>query len=185
MSKVTFSSLKLKANEEVNTFKIGNSTIEVKKYLPTEDKINLVQIALQQANQTDGLYNEVALDAYFNFYIVLYYTNITFTDLQKKEAYKTYDILVENGIIDLVLSTMDKDEYEDLYDFLEITKKNELTYKTTAAYVFSNSLSTIPEVMSAAVEQFNSITPENYQAVQNFITAANGDRTLANQPVEK
>ena len=34
MAKVTFASLKLKRNDEVNIFTLGDKEIEVKKYLP-------------------------------------------------------------------------------------------------------------------------------------------------------
>ena len=77
-TKPTFASLKLTLNKEVNEVVFQEKTIEVKKYLPIEDKIDLVQIALQMSEE-DGIYNEALLDMYFNLYLVFLYTNIQFT----------------------------------------------------------------------------------------------------------
>ena len=83
MAKVSYANLKLKTNTEVNTFEFQGQTIEVLKYLPIEDKYDLVMIALQKAEQ-DGIYNPILLDMYFHLYLIYMYTNISFTE---KQAY--------------------------------------------------------------------------------------------------
>lgn len=185
MSKPTFASLKLKQNTDVNTFKIGDTEVEVLKYLPVSDKIDLVQISLQQSLE-DGVYNEIKLNTYFYLYIVYFYTNINFTDKQKEDPFKLYDILAGNGIIDLVLDAMDKEEYKDLYDFLIQSKKNELEYKTTTAYLISNLITNLPQQMSQVSEIIDNFNPEKYKAVQDFARAANGGRDIVtNLPVKE
>ena len=77
MAKQSFASMKLKINDKVNEFDFNGFKIEVQQYLPIEDKIDLVQIALQMSEE-DGIYNEALLDMYFNLYIVFLYTNISF-----------------------------------------------------------------------------------------------------------
>ena len=51
MAKVSYANLKLKVNTEVNTFDFEDSQIEVLKYLPIEDKYDLVMITLQKAKE--------------------------------------------------------------------------------------------------------------------------------------
>ena len=64
MSKVSYANLKLKVDTSVDTFDFNNQTIEVLKYLPIEDKYDLIMITLQKAEE-DGIYNDIKLDMYF------------------------------------------------------------------------------------------------------------------------
>ena len=49
MAKVSYANLKLKVNEEIKTFNFHEQNIEVKQYLPINDKYDLVMITLQKA----------------------------------------------------------------------------------------------------------------------------------------
>ena len=97
MSKITYTSLKLKPKEEVKTFDFNGVTIEVKQYLPIDEKYDLISVALQKAKE-DNIYNELKLDMYFDLYLVYLYTNVTFTDKQKEDEAKLYDALQSNGM---------------------------------------------------------------------------------------
>ena len=66
MAKVTFGSLKLKKTEEVNKISIADKEIEVKTYLPIEDKYDLIQATLQQSVEGIG-FNEILIE--MNFYL--------------------------------------------------------------------------------------------------------------------
>ena len=55
MAKVSYANLKLKTDTSFNTFDFQGQTIEVLKYLPIEDKYDLVMITLQNAEE-DGIY---------------------------------------------------------------------------------------------------------------------------------
>ncbi|MBQ1716746.1 MAG: hypothetical protein II025_02495, partial [Ruminococcus sp.] len=66
---------------------IENSNIEVLKYLPIEDKYNLINITLQNARE-GSIYNSLLLDVYFHLYIVIMYSNITFTEKQKENQHE-------------------------------------------------------------------------------------------------
>jgi hypothetical protein len=108
MAKVTYSSLKLKIKEE--TKKIENTDIEVLQYLPIEDKLDLIEVTLQKARE-DRLYNPMKVDMFFHLNIIYLYTNITFTEKQREDEYKLYDILQTNGIIDHLINAMNENEY--------------------------------------------------------------------------
>ena len=91
MAKVTFGSLKLKKTEEVNKISIADKEIEVKTYLPIEDKYDLIQATLLEAAEGIG-FNEVLLELNLNLNIIYLYTNLTFTDLQRQHKFKLYDV---------------------------------------------------------------------------------------------
>ena len=80
-NKVSYANLKLKVDTSVDTFDFNNQTIEVLKYLPIEDKYDLIMITLQKAEE-DGIYNDIKLDMYFHLNLVYMYTNLSFTETQ-------------------------------------------------------------------------------------------------------
>ena len=174
MPKVSFTNLKLKVNSEVNTFQFGeNKTkIEVLKYLPIEDKNDLIHIALQNAEE-DGIYNDILLEMYFNLYIIYFYTNINFTDKQKEDPAKLYDQMQSNGLITSVIEAMDNDEYANLLTSLEVIRDANLTYKNTAGAVLQAIIQDLPRNAAAAAEIVNNWDPSKFQEVQQMIQMAN------------
>ena len=177
MNKVTYASLKLKINNEVKTFKYGDNTIEVLQYLPIEDKYSLINIALQSAKE-GNIYNQVKLEAYFSLYVVMMYTNITFTDKQREDLLKLYDCLESNGIINSVVENMADGEYDLLYQYLTDTMEDSLKYNNTIAGVINNLIESLPaqaEEMQKIVDNFDK---EKFQNVLNFAKAANGGREI-------
>ena len=96
MAKVSYANLKLKVDQHTETFDFGGQSIEVKQYLPIEDKYDLIMIALQKAEE-DGVYNPVKVQLYFELYTVYMYSNISFTDKQKENETKLYDTLASNA----------------------------------------------------------------------------------------
>ena len=174
MAKVSFTNLKLKVNTEVNTFQFGeNKTkIEVLKYLPIEDKNDLIHIALQNAEE-DGIYNDILLEMYFNLYIIYFYTNINFTDKQKEDPAKLYDQMQSNGLITSVIEAMDNDEYANLLTSLEVIRDANLTYKNTAGAVLQSVIQDLPRNAAAAAQIVNNWDPERFKEVQRLAQLAN------------
>ena len=174
MAKVSFTNLKLKVNTEVNTFQFGeNKTkIEVLKYLPIEDKNDLIHIALQNAEE-DGIYNDILLEMYFNLYIIYFYTNINFTDKQKEDPAKLYDQMQSNGLITSVIEAMDNDEYANLLTSLEVIRDANLTYKNTAGAVLQSVIQDLPRNAAAAAQIINNLNPEQFQEVRRLAQLAN------------
>lgn len=177
MAKTTFASLKLALDKEVNEFEFNDHKIEVKKYLPIEDKIDLVQITLQRSEE-DGIYNEALLDMYFNLYIVFLYTNISFTDKQKEDLAKLYDLMQCNGLIPKVIANMEESEYSMLLDYMEKIREDRLKYKQTAAAVLQSIIGDLPANAEAAAQIVDNFNPEQYQNVVDFARAANGGRDI-------
>ena len=177
MSKVTYASLKLKTKEDIKTFDFNGNVIEVKQYLPIDEKYDLISIALQKAKE-DAIYNELKLDMYFNLYLVYLYTNLTFTDKQKEDEAKLYDALQSNGFIDKMMEVFNDDEYNDLINYIETQKELEMTYSTTAAGIIYNLIKELPEQADHLKEIIDGFDPEKYQAVIDFANAANGGRAI-------
>ena len=118
MAKVSFTSLKLKVKDDIKTFSIEDKEIEVKQYLPIDEKFSIIMTSLQDSYQ-NGIFNELILEVCFNLNIIFYYTNINFTEKQKEDSLKLYDILESNGVVEQIIAAIPNEEYNELYDNLE------------------------------------------------------------------
>lgn len=151
--------------------------INVKEYLPISDKNDLIQIALQKAEE-DGLYNEILLDVYFHLNIVYLYTDIEFSAEDREDEMQLYDMLETNGIITEVLAHMGEGEYENLRELLVTMRDLHMKYSNSAAAVLQRIITDLPKNAAAAQQIVNNFNPEQYQAVVDFATAANGGRNI-------
>lgn len=164
MAKVTYASLKLKTNEAVETIEFQDSKIEVLQYLPIELKNELVQIALQNADEGD-LYNPLILDMYLHLYMVYLYTNITFTEKQKEDEVKLYNTLQSNGLIDMVLEKIPEDEYNLILTYSERIIKDRTKYKTSTAGIIKNVIDSLPAQMERAANIANTLDLSQFEKI--------------------
>ena len=173
-----YSDLKLKIKTETSIVKINDNTeIEVLQYLPIEDKIDLIQIALQKSLE-NGIYNEIKLDMYFNLYIVYMYSNLEFTDEEKEDEFKLYNELQSNDIIVHVIAGMEDGEYDCLLDYLKSIQEANEVYRTSVAALLQSVIQDLPKNAAAAAEIVDSFDPKKYQNVVDFAKAANGQRNI-------
>lgn len=115
MAKVPFTKLKCKINTNEIPVQIGEETIAVKQYLPIQDKLELIGKVVMAAHQQDENYsNPVKAGVYRDLEVIFAYTNISFTDKQKEDLPKLYDILYSSGIIDEVLKNIPENEYTEI-----------------------------------------------------------------------
>ena len=110
MAKTTYASMKMKVQTNPKEIDFNGNKIEVLQYLPIEDKYDLVMVTLQKSLE-DGVYNPIKKDMYFHLYLVYMYTDITFTDKQKEDESKLYDVLESNGLITEVIKNIPEDGY--------------------------------------------------------------------------
>lgn len=177
MAKVSFSSLKLKANTEVKTIDYNNITIEVSQYLSVNDKYDLINVVLQNSLE-EGIYNSMRMDMYFHLYLVFMYTNLTFTEKQKEDASKLYDLLKGNGLMDTIISAIPELEYETLYTYLEDMEKRFTKYRGTFTSFLQSVIADLPTQAEAAAQIVNDFDPEKFKNVIDFAKAANGGRNI-------
>ena len=78
MAKVAFSKLALKKQDKVNTIKIGNFDIEVKQYLPVNDKLELISNVINFAHDENNFSNPVKVSIFTCLEIIFAY-NPAFT----------------------------------------------------------------------------------------------------------
>lgn len=177
MAKVSYANLKLKLNQTSNVMDFNGQEVDIIQYLPVEDKYDLIMVTLQKSEE-DGIYNPLKLDMYFHLHLVYMYTNLSFTDKQRENETKLYDVLKSNGFIDLLLQYIPMDEYNELQYYIEKYVKDAVKYRNTAGSVLKSFINDLPANAQAAADIVNNFDKEKYQAVVDFATAANGGRNI-------
>ena len=116
MAKLSFNKLGLKINQEIKTIEYGdNLTIEIKQYLPVNDKLKLMGEVLTAAMDQNNFANPVKRDVFTALAIIEYYTNITFTEKQKEDPTKLYDVLCSADLLEVITSSIPDKELKELY----------------------------------------------------------------------
>lgn len=178
--KVSYANMKLKVDKAVDTFNFEGNDIEVLKYLPIEDKYDLITITLQKSME-NGIYHPLKLDIFFHLHLVYMYTNLSFTDKQREDELKLYDCLKSSGFIYQFMNTLNDDEYEYLYNMMENTITDYMTYKISSAAVIQSVIQDLPKNAQTASEIMESFDKNKFAEVINFAIAANGGRPINDQ----
>ena len=147
MAKITFTKLALKKKEEVRNIKINGNDIEVKQYLPVNDKLDLIARVISGAHDENNFPNPIKIEVIGSIEIIMAYTNITFTDKQKEDVAKLYDILDSNEVIDQVIAAIPEDEYNFLIEGIDET--------VNAVYAYQNSALGILDTVSQDYSNLN------------------------------
>ena len=119
----------LKANNEVVNINFNEQVIEVKQYLPTDKKIEIITNVLESSHDQNNFSNPVKVQVYTALEIIDKYTNITFTEKQKEDVLKLYDLLSGNGIITKIVGAIPQEEYDILIQGIYDTIDSVYKYK--------------------------------------------------------
>lgn len=141
MAKVAFTKLGLKRKDEVKTVNINNNVIEVKQYLPINDKLALISRVINLSHDSSNNFaNPIQVEVIGTIEIIAAYTNLSFTEKQKEDYAKLYDLLEENGITKDLIGAIPEDEYAFLIDGINDSIE--------AVYKYQNSILGILETVS-------------------------------------
>lgn len=116
MAKIPYTKLQLKKLNESKEFIYNGQTITVKQYLPIQDKLALIGRVINAAEDEYNFANPVKLDMYLALEIIFTYTNLSFTEKQKEDMGKLYDLFEENKIFDEVMKLLPEEEYRTLWE---------------------------------------------------------------------
>jgi len=169
-NKVSFANLKLKVQDISHEVQFSNDNgqtiaFSVIDYLPIQDKLDLVNIAIAKSRDGYNNINRYLAKELMNLYIVIMYTNISFTEKQKENEYKLYDILKSNQVIETVIKAMPQQEYLELQTLLEMLIEDEKNMNKSIAGAINNLLENLPKSAEAAQDIINSFDQEKYGQV--------------------
>ena len=132
MAKVTLTKLALKRNENINIVEWNGQKIEVKEYLPIEEKLNLIAQIIGFSGDDHSFYNPCKIEIFERIWVLLAYTNLNLTEKQSEDVLKLYDLFVSSGFIQKIEEIIPESERNYIHIGVIDTIKEIYRYKTSA-----------------------------------------------------
>ena len=149
MAKVSFTKLGLSKDKlnEIKTIDFNGQVIEIRQYLPINEKLEMVSRIINKSADENNFANPVKLNVFTILEIVYAYTNINFTEKQKEDEIKLYDLFISSGLWYKVLDAIPGMEYGQVYGAVQDCAE--------AIYTYRNSILGILETISADYSNLN------------------------------
>lgn len=171
MPKIGFTKLGLKPNNEIQTIKFNEQTIEVKQYLPVEEKLELITNVLELSHDSNNFSSPVKVSVYTTLEIIEKYTNVNFTEKQKENPTKLYDLLVGNGFAAAVIKAIPESEYNEILTGIKQTIKSVYKYQNSVLGILDTISQDYSNLNLDATEiQKKLADPENMALLKNIMT---------------
>lgn len=147
MAKVSLTKLGLKVNQNVKNIEFNEQNIEVKQYLPINEKLELISSVINSAADENNFSNPVKENVFLTLEILYHYTNINFTDKQKEDPVKLYDLVVSSGLVNKITDLIPEEELDEVI--------NGVAQSVKAIYAYRNSVLGILESISQDYSALN------------------------------
>ena len=145
--------------------------IEVKQYLPVAEKLELIANVLNNSADDNNFANPVKTYVLSHLEIIYAYTNLSFTDKQKEDPAKLYDILETNGIIDSIILALPPSEYDNLIEDITSTIDAYYKYKNSALGILEAATTDYKNLdLEASDIQKKIADPDNLTLLKDVIT---------------
>lgn len=164
---MNFKDLNIKYSNEYNIFNFNNNEIKVLKYLPTEDKFDLIMTALQKSI-IDGVSNPIRLQTFFELNIVYLYTDLVFDIDERVNEGLLYDKLKTSGLLGKIMENIEESESLILSSYLNQCLEIEKTYSTSAAAIISKLINDLPKNAESAKQIVDTFDEKQYAKVIEF-----------------
>ena len=171
MAKLAFSKLGLKNNNQVVNINYNEQIIEVKQYISVNDKLKLISDIINNTVDEHSFCNPVKVKVYLLIGIVENYTNISFTEKQKEDIVKLYDLIQSNGLFDEILTAIPDEELNDLL--------NSTWDSVDAIYTYRNSVMGILDNVSTDYDNVNVDVNKTIEQIKNL------DHSFLNEVMNK
>ena len=147
MAKIAFGKLGLNKNTSIKTIECNEQQIEVKQYLPVNEKLALISNVINLSADDNNFANPVKISIFTVLEIISTYTNINFTEKQREDPCKLYDLFVGSGLSTKILATIPTEELAELLTGVEDS--------VAAVYNYRNSVMGILDIVQNDYDGMN------------------------------
>lgn len=171
MAKVAFSKLGLTKNVTYKTITINEQNIEVKQYLPVNEKLEIISNVINYSADDQNYANPMKVSVYAVLEIMDAYTNIGFTEKQKEDPCKLYDLLVGNDVSTAIMRAIPEAELAELLTGIEESIESIYKYRNSVMGVLDvvqsdySSMGLDAQNIHAAIAD-----PENLSLLKSVVT---------------
>ena len=173
MAKVSFSKLGLAKNTDIKSFEYNGQNIEVKQYLPINDKASLVASILNYTlnNGENRFPNPLQIEVFTMLLIIEKYTNITFTDKQKEDPAKLFDLITGSNLWELILSNLNANDYGLLLKYIRESINSYYAYHNSVFGILDSISKDYNNLNLDATEIQKALgDPENMELLREVLT---------------
>lgn len=154
----------LKYDIPVTKVNLGTKEVNVKEYLPTADKSNILE-AIKEYSFNENIIDQPKMDAIFNSLIVLNYTDIEFEFKNEYELLEFYDYMEVHNYITQIINSIPEIEYNALLGYYKGTVSDFDKFKTSGVALFANLMEQGPALMEKIGEVSKEIDIEALQTL--------------------
>jgi hypothetical protein len=170
MAKIGFAKLGIKPNNLNTEIIFNEQPVEVRQYLPVEEKLKLIANVLELSHDQNNFSNPIKVDVYTALEIVEKYTNINFTEKQKENPTKLYDLLVGSGLLIKIFETIPQEEYNAIQTGIERTIKSVYKYQNSILGILDTLKTDYSNLdFDASTIQEKLADPENMELLKGIL----------------
>lgn len=171
MAKVSFTKLGLSKNQDVKVVEFNGQGIEVKQYLSVNDKLQLISDVINASADDNNFANPVKVSVFTTLMILENYTNINFTDKQKEDPAKLYDLVISGGLVKEVINAIPEEEYNEILCGVADSIEAVYTYRNSAMGIL-DTISADYSALRLDAENIHSqiADPENIALLKSIMT---------------
>lgn len=174
MAKISYTKLGINKEElnKIQTVEYNGQTIEVKQYLPVIEKSELITRVLNNSvDENNGYYNLLKMDMYLALEIVYAYSNISFTEKQKEDSAKLYDMLNASRVLNLIIGLVPEGEFYYLNKTVHEMANNIVAYRNSAMGVMERITTDYSNLdLDASTIQKELADPNNMTLLKDILT---------------
>lgn len=188
MAKIKVGELRNLQKELVGDIKVvefNGIEIEVKQYLPIQDKIILASIIYKNCTDDEDrilVINETTRDILTAYLITQYYTNLTLP----QDYFEGYDLLISTGLYNVIKENIvdEINRVEEIVDNMKMKGLVEYEQKNRIIYVVKETLNELinkiptadeaKKFIEEASKEIENFEPEKLQFIQDFLKANSG-----------
>ena len=171
MAKLAFTKLSLSKNEEVKIVEFNGQDIEVKQYLPVNDKFEVIGNIINRSADDNNFANPLKVEIFTALEIISAYTNISFTEKQKEDPSKLFDLVVSSGLYKEIICAIPHTEIESLQCYINSTIDAVYKYRNSIMGLLENITTDYSNLNLEATEiQKKLADPNNMQLLRDVLT---------------
>lgn len=167
-----YKDLNLKIDRSYKTVSILGKNIKISNYLPIEQKIDLIDVTIQKAQDAQIL-NPIKFKMFYELNLVYMYTDIIFSDEERADESALYDTLVSSGFMNGVIKAIPASEITLLTKMLSKEAEAFVTFRTSAVGVVNTIFTSINAELPKLVDVLNTAKPEQINQLATLLTGGN------------
>ena len=175
MAKIAFTKLGLKKDDSIKEIEWNGQKIEVKQFLPTGKKLDLISRVINFSIDENVFYNPCKIKIFELIEIILTYTNINVTDKQGEDVLNLYDLFLSSGLAESIKKIIPKEELDYIDTGIWSTVDEIYKYRNSAVGIMNSILEDYKKTNLSVDKIVNELSEEkdNLAMLKDVVTKLN------------